>query len=99
MITEGAVPHVIGAVMETSGPTDEATKQSCCAVLSILSAHEACRRQLCTMGALPALIALARMNDDLTRLRCAVAFANLSHELTVQVGLRRRRRTRAVLFV
>ena len=46
MIAEGAVPHVIGTV--ESGDTDDTTKQSCCAVLSILSAHEQCRPQLCT---------------------------------------------------
>ena len=36
------------------------------------------------MGALPALIKLAQMNDMKTRLRCAVAFANLSYEPTVR---------------
>ncbi len=59
MIAEGAVPHVIGTV--ESGDTDDTTKQSCCAVLSILSAHEQCRPQLCTMGTLPALMKLAKV--------------------------------------
>ncbi|KAH8071893.1 ubiquitin-protein transferase [Aureococcus anophagefferens] len=82
-IAEGAVPHVIAGCGEGS---DAATRQSCCAVLSAVSAHEPCRRPLCAMGTLGALVALARDRaaDDTTRLRCAVAFANLSHEPTVQ---------------
>ena len=56
-IAEGAVPHVIAGCGEGS---DAATRQSCCAVLSAVSAHEPCRRPLCAMGTLGALVALAR---------------------------------------
>ena len=82
-ITEGAVPKVIAGCGERSDPT---TRISCCAVLSAVSAHEQCRRPLCAMGTLEALVSLARNRgaDDITRLRCAVAFANLSHEPAVQ---------------
>lgn len=83
MIAEGAVPHVIAGCGANS---DAATRQACCAVLSAVSAHEPCREPLCDMGALEALMALAqdRTADDTTRLRCAVAFANLSNEPSVQ---------------
>ncbi|KAJ8602339.1 hypothetical protein CTAYLR_004213 [Chrysophaeum taylorii] len=86
MIAESAVPHVIAGCGEGS---DAATRQSCCAVLSAVSAHEPCRRPLCEMGALLALISLAqdRSADDTTRLRCAVAFANLSNEPSVQAEM------------
>lgn len=82
-ITQGAVPHVIAGCGEGS---DTATRQSCCAVLSAISAHESCRQPLCEMGALHALMSLAgdRTADDTTRLRCAVAFANLSNDPSVQ---------------
>ena len=82
-ITEGAVPKVIAGC---GGESDPTTRISCCAVLSAVSAHEPCRRPLCAMGTLEPLISLARDRgaDDTTRLRCAVAFANLSHEPAVQ---------------
>lgn len=87
-IAEGAVPHVIAGCGEAF---DAATRQSCCAVLSAVSAHESCCRPLSAMGTLEALIALVedRTTDNTTRLRCAVAFANLSLEncpiLTVRI--------------
>lgn len=86
MIAKGAVPHVIAGCGVGS---DAATRQSCCAVLSAVSAHEPCRQPLCAMGALHALITLARDRsaDDATRLRCAVAFANLSNEPAVQAEM------------
>jgi hypothetical protein len=80
MIAEGAGSAIIDGA--TKG--DVTTQQACCAVLSIISSQEQCRRQLVNMGALPALIALSDMNHTTTRLRCAVAFANLSAESTVQ---------------
>ena len=82
-ITTGAVPHVIAGCGKGS---DSATHKSCCAVLSAISAHEPCRQPLCDLGALQALVTVAgdRTADDTTRLRCAVAFANLSHESAVQ---------------
>lgn len=46
--------------------------------------QEECREQLCNCGALPALIQLASMDDEATRLRCVVAFANLSCEYTIR---------------
>lgn len=46
--------------------------------------QEECREQLCDGGALPALMQLASMDDKETRLRCVIAFANLSCEYTIQ---------------
>ena len=46
--------------------------------------QEECREQLCKCGALPALIQLAAMDDEATKLRCVVAFANLSCEYTIR---------------
>lgn len=46
--------------------------------------QEECREQLCNCGALPALIQLASMDDEATKLRCVVAFANLSCEYTIR---------------
>lgn len=46
--------------------------------------QEECREQLCNCGALPALIQLACMDDEATKLRCVVAFANLSCEYTIR---------------
>lgn len=46
--------------------------------------QEECREQLCNCGALPALIQLAAMDDEATKLRCVVAFANLSCEYTIR---------------
>ena len=83
MIAEGAVPYVIAGCGRSS---DAATREACCAVLSAVSAHEPCRQPLCAMGVLQALMGLAtdRSTDDTTRLRCAVAFANLSNESSVR---------------
>lgn len=53
-----------------------------CTVCAVIK--EECREQLCNCGALPALIQLASMDDDATKLRCVIAFANLSCEYTIQ---------------
>jgi hypothetical protein len=42
---------------------------------------------LCELGAVAALKGLAELNDDLTKQRCLVAFANLSCEVTVQTKM------------
>lgn len=49
-----------------------------------MTKQEECREQLCNCGALPALIQLASMDDEATKIRCVVAFANLSCEYTIR---------------
>jgi len=82
VLQEGAVPHVVAGALNG----DLITRQSCCAVISALSTHAECRQQICnsTMNVLPALVSLAGTEDEMTRLRCAVAFANLSCEKNAQ---------------
>lgn len=63
---------------------DNVTKQYCGAVLSSLSFYEAARVTLCELGAIAALKGLAELNDDVTKQRCLVAFANLSDEDSIQ---------------
>lgn len=53
-------------------------------IFSYGNGQEECREQLCDCGALPALIQLASMDDEATKLRCVIAFANLSCEYTIQ---------------
>lgn len=66
-------------------------------VLSYYAANyeqEECREQLCNCGALPALIQLASMEDEATKLRCVIAFANLSCEYTIRGQMVRMRHKR-----
>lgn len=53
-------------------------------MLSSLSFYEAARVTLCELGAISALKGLAELNDDVTKQRCLVAFANLSDEDSIQ---------------
>lgn len=83
IIEEGAIPHLVAGAREG----DTFTKQSCCAVLAALSSQEDCREKLCECGALTALTELAASSDAThatTRLRCVIAIANLSCEVTIQ---------------
>lgn len=66
---------------------------SVCSLFVTDDEQEECREQLCNCGALPALIQLASMDDEATKLRCVVAFANLSCEYTIRGQMVRGRQT------
>jgi hypothetical protein len=98
MIADGAVPYIIKGLADSDEETQQACCAVLSIISSheqvrasplprvprALLAPYQCRRQLCAMGAIPALKNLARMEHTTTRLRCAVAFANLSYENTVR---------------
>lgn len=80
IVDAGAVSNLVQFALKG----ENETKQFCGAVLSALSQYASCRVMLCEMGCISALKNQADLPDDVSQLRCLVAFANISCELAVQ---------------
>lgn len=80
IVDAGAVPSLVQYALKG----ERETKQFCGSVLSALSQFASCRAMLCEMGCISALKSQSDLPDDVSQLRCLVAFANISCELSVQ---------------
>jgi hypothetical protein len=80
IMDSGSMTHIIAYAI--SG--DHINRQFCCAIISVLSYYEPCRIPLCNLGAIEAIKSLADLNDDDTKKRLLVAFANLSCTASLQ---------------
>ena len=80
IVQAGAVPRLVQFTLR--GETS--TKQYCGAVLSALSQYASCRQMLCEFGTISALKNQSGLSDDVSQLRCLVAFANISCEAAAQ---------------
>ena len=78
ILESGGVPSIIQGAIHG----DVITRQYCGSVLCALTAYESCRAELVGFGVMDALRSLSEQ-DDHTKQRCLVAFANLSCETSL----------------